>query len=111
MDGSGKETKELSLNPKSPVARVPARLVELGDQRIAEMDAAGIDMQILSLNAPGVEQLDKEEAVRYARETNDYLASAIDAYPKRFAGFAALPLRNRKLQRRNWSARSNNFIL
>jgi uncharacterized protein len=31
------------------------QLCDLGDNRIAEMDRAGIDMQIVSLTAPGVE--------------------------------------------------------
>ena len=38
------------------------------------MDAAGIDMQVLSLVSPGTEQLDAAEAVAVAREANDYLA-------------------------------------
>jgi len=36
------------------------RLFELGDKRVAEMDAAGIDMQVPSLNSPGVEQSESE---------------------------------------------------
>ena len=41
------------------------------------MDAAGIDVQVLSLNSPGVEQLDPEEARKVAKETNDFLADAV----------------------------------
>ena len=55
------------------------------------MDAAGIDMQILSLTAPGVEQLQADEAVALARSTNDHLAQTVQRHPDRFAGFAALP--------------------
>lgn len=55
------------------------------------MDAAGIDMQVLSLTAPGVDQLDATEAVKLARETNDILADAVRRHPSRFAGFATLP--------------------
>jgi predicted TIM-barrel fold metal-dependent hydrolase len=55
------------------------------------MDAAGIDVQVLSLTPPGVEQLDAPEAVAIARESNDYLAEAVRRHPSRFAGFAALP--------------------
>jgi uncharacterized protein len=55
------------------------------------MDAAGIDMQIVSLTAPGVEQLGAAEAISLAAETNDFVADAIKKYPARFGGFAALP--------------------
>lgn len=55
------------------------------------MDAAGIDMQVLPLTAPGVEQLDAAEAVALARDANDRLADAVRRHPHRFAGFAALP--------------------
>jgi uncharacterized protein len=67
------------------------QLRDIADQRIAAMDAAGIDMQVLSLTAPGVEQLEASEAVAMARESNDYMAAAVQQHPDRFAGFAALP--------------------
>jgi uncharacterized protein len=67
------------------------KLCDLGEGRIAEMDAAGIDVQVLSLTSPGVEQLDATEAMALAREENDRLADAVSRYPSRFAGFAALP--------------------
>jgi len=67
------------------------QLCDLDAQRIAAMDAAGIDMQVLSLTAPGVEQLDATEAVPFAREVNNHLAEAVRRHPDRFAGFAALP--------------------
>jgi predicted TIM-barrel fold metal-dependent hydrolase len=65
---------------------------DLGDGRIAAMDEAGIDLAVLSLAAPGVEQLDGPEAVLLARECNDELAAAVERYPDRLAGFAALPI-------------------
>ncbi|QOZ44728.1 amidohydrolase [Bradyrhizobium sp. CCBAU 53340] len=70
------------------------RLMNIGDARIAEMDAAGIDMQVLSLNSPGVEQADASEAIACARDANDYLAAAIKAHPTRLAGFASLPIQS-----------------
>jgi hypothetical protein len=66
-------------------------LCDLDDRRIADMDAARIDVQVLSLTSPGVEQLEAAEAVALARETNDRLADAVRRHPSRFAGFAALP--------------------
>ena len=67
------------------------RLLDLGDKRIAEMDAAGIDMQVVSLNAPGVEQAEPEDAISVAREANDVLAEAVKKHPTRFAALATLP--------------------
>jgi uncharacterized protein len=71
--------------------RLVEQLTDVGDGRIAEMDAAGIDVQVLSLTAPGLEQLDAAEAAALAREANDYLADAVRRHPDRLAGFAALP--------------------
>jgi predicted TIM-barrel fold metal-dependent hydrolase len=68
------------------------QLQGVGSGRIAEMDAAGIDMQVLSLNAPGVEQADVVEQVAIARESNDFLADVVKKYPTRFAAFASLPI-------------------
>jgi predicted TIM-barrel fold metal-dependent hydrolase len=65
---------------------------DLGDGRIAAMDGAGIDLAVLSLAAPGVEQLDGAEAVGLARDCNEELAAAVARHPDRLAGFAALPI-------------------
>jgi uncharacterized protein len=65
---------------------------DLGDGRIAAMDDAGIDVAVLSLAAPGVEQLDGPAAIRLARACNDELAAAVGQYPDRLAGFATLPI-------------------
>lgn len=67
------------------------QLCDLGERRIAEMDAVGIGVQVLSLTSPGVEQLQAAEAVKVARESNNILADAVRRYPTRFAGFAVLP--------------------
>jgi uncharacterized protein len=79
----------------APVTPSAAKLVDiasdLGERRIADMDAAGIDVQVLSLNAPGVEQLEQAVAVEVARDSNDILADAVKRHPTRFAGFASLP--------------------
>ncbi len=69
-----------------------AALGDVGDARIAAMDEAGVDLAVLSLAAPGVEQMDGPAAVQTARECNDELAAAVRRYPDRLAGFAALPI-------------------
>ena len=77
-------------------AHMPAKLVEqlldIGDARVAAMDAAGVDVQALSLTSPGVEQLEVEDAKQVARDTNDALAEAVRRHPTRFFGLAALPV-------------------
>lgn len=65
-------------------------LLDLGATRIASMDAAGVDMQVLSLTAPGVNGLDAAEANAIAMSVNDELHAAISANPERLAGLAAI---------------------
>ena len=77
--------------PDSPLAKIQAKLDDLGAQRLADMDAGGIDVQVVSHGAPGTEQLEPENAAPLAREANDYLARSIGAHPGRLAGFATLP--------------------
>jgi predicted TIM-barrel fold metal-dependent hydrolase len=92
LAGPGKEFSERLRNSGARGARIYEELQDIGDKRIANMDAAGIDMQVLSLNAPGVEQADVADQISIARESNDFLAEAIKKHPKRFAGLAILPI-------------------
>lgn len=66
------------------------RLLDLDEGRIAEMDSAGIDVAVLSLVAPGADHLSGAIGTRVARLANDGLAAAVDRYPDRLMGFAAL---------------------
>lgn len=92
FDGPASFVKQRAQKIGGRYSLVLDRLCDLGAKRISEMDAAGIDMQILSLSAPGVEQMENPaDAIAMARSTNDYLHDAIKAHPTRFAGFAALP--------------------
>lgn len=75
----------------APYPALADLLCDLDQRRLAAMDAAGIDMQVLSLTAPGVEQLDGPAAVELARASNDHVAAAVRRHPQRFAAFAALP--------------------
>jgi uncharacterized protein len=79
------------LDVAAGLALLIDQLCDIGEGRIANMDAAGIDVQVLSLTAPGVEQLDAAETVAFARVTNDTLAEAVHRHPDRLPGFAALP--------------------
>lgn len=70
---------------------VAAELLDLGDSRIAAMDKAGIDMQVLSLTAPGPQGYPAEAAIAIARDTNDAAYEAVKRHPDRFAAFCAVP--------------------
>lgn len=90
LDGPGREMKETPGH--FGAGDIVKKLLDIGDGRVKEMDAAGIDVQVLSLTYPGVQQLEAAKAVKLARETNDYLAAAIGRHPGRFAGFVVLPV-------------------
>ena len=92
LAGPGREFSERLRNSGARGARIYEQLQDIGDKRIAEMDAAGIDMQVLSLNAPGVEQAEVAEQISIASESNDFLAEAVKKHPKRFAGLCSLPM-------------------
>jgi predicted TIM-barrel fold metal-dependent hydrolase len=90
FDGPGRQFKEQALKSGRNTEFFD-RLSDIGDKRIAEMDAAGIDMQVLSLQFPGTEQLEAAEALALTKEANDYLGAAVKQHPMRFAGLACLP--------------------
>ena len=69
-------------------------ITDLDAARIAHMDEAGIDMQVLSLTSPGVQVFDADTAVSYARSANDYLAEAVRRHPTRFVGLTAIAPQN-----------------
>ena len=71
--------------------RTASALQDLGEARLADMDAAGIDMQVLSLNQPGCQRLEGAAAIAVATAANDRLRQVIDGRPDRFQGFAAIP--------------------
>jgi predicted TIM-barrel fold metal-dependent hydrolase len=92
LDGPDRRLKARAQQLGGRFAALVAQLLDIGDGRIAAMDAAKVDVQAVSLTAPGVEQLEVEEAKSFARETNAALAGAIRRHPTRFFGLAALPI-------------------
>jgi 2,3-dihydroxybenzoate decarboxylase len=77
------------------IEHVMARLPDVEDLRLPDMDANGVAMQALSLTVPGIEaDPDAQRAVDNARYVNDSLAEIVHAHPDRFAAFAALPLQD-----------------
>jgi predicted TIM-barrel fold metal-dependent hydrolase len=63
-------------------------------KKLRDMDAAGVDMALLSVNMPGPERLAPELAVEGARIGNDYLANLGARHPGRFLGLASLPMQD-----------------
>jgi predicted TIM-barrel fold metal-dependent hydrolase len=81
----------MSSEASSPMAARLAKLDDVGEQRLADMDAGGIDVQVLSHTVPATEQLAPEQAVSLASQANDHLAAALASFPDRLAAFATLP--------------------
>ena len=74
---------------------VKSRVLDIQDRRLREMDANGIELMLLSLNAPAVQAIpDKARAAEVARKANDYLAEEVRKRPDRFAGLAALAMQD-----------------
>ena len=91
--------------PGSPLSHLPVkpevvadwqrRLADFTEFRLPEMDAHGVDMQVLSLTSPGIQmQPDPKVAVADARMANDFLAAIIAEHPWRFGGLAAVALQD-----------------
>ena len=68
------------------------RLEDLGEGRIAAMDAQGIDISILALTPPGTHPLPPEEALRLSRAANDTASAAADKNPTRLRTLSTLPM-------------------
>lgn len=69
------------------------RLLDTGQGRLASMDAAGIDLQVLSLAAIGADKLAPSEQTAVIRGVHDELAAAVKRNPDRFRGFASPALK------------------
>jgi 2,3-dihydroxybenzoate decarboxylase len=74
--------------------QVEEKLVDTGSKRIEEMDASGVNVQVLSLANPGVEQFEPSDGTAMARQTNDELSEIIQKHPGRYVGLAALAPQN-----------------
>jgi len=71
------------------------RLLDMQDYRLAQMDAHGMEMMILSLNAPAIQAIPHTPtAIQIARKSNDFLAAEVKKRPDRFQAFAALAMQD-----------------
>lgn len=84
--------RSMGYAPDSPMGRRLRKLDDMDGQRLADMDAAGIDVQVISHSHPTPAEFPPEQAVELAQSANDYLAKAVAANRSRFAAFAALPM-------------------
>lgn len=81
--------------PKEVWPKFSAGILDLMDARLNLMDENGMDVMVLSLNAPSIQAIyNKKEAIAVAQKANDIMADAMARHPKRFMGLAALPLQD-----------------
>jgi predicted TIM-barrel fold metal-dependent hydrolase len=89
-----KATTPAGHTPLPYFAQLQPKLLDLGAGRIAAMDEASIDLQVLSCIPMGFDALPAATATPLSRDVNDELAAAIRAHPTRLAGFAMLALKD-----------------
>lgn len=77
-------------SPSARALQIIEKLQWLDERRIADMDASGIDVHVLSLTSPGAQIFDAATATALARSSNDQLAEAIRRHPQRFVGLTAV---------------------
>jgi len=78
------------LGDKPRATALARRIQTLGGERLADMDASGIAMQLVLLTAPGVQVFDAPTGTALARECNDELLDSVRRHPDRYAGLAAI---------------------
>jgi predicted TIM-barrel fold metal-dependent hydrolase len=91
-------------------------LLDLDAGRLANMDASGVDMHVLSLGLPGVQLFEADQAVALARLSNDRLSEAIRRHPTRFAGLASFAPQNplqaaKEMERSIHTLKLNGFLV
>ena len=67
---------------------IDRHLVDLDADRLPRMDKADVDVQVLSLTTPAVQNLAPAASVALARDVNDLIAATVRRRPDRFDGFA-----------------------
>lgn len=81
------------------------------DRKLRDMDSAGIDISILSVNMPGPEMLAPQLRLEGAKICNDYMAEVVKEHPDRFAGLACLPWQDIPLAIREMERAKNDLNL
>ena len=109
-------TSTAPVNRDAFARQLLPRLLDLEQLRLAEMDANGVDMHLLSLATPGVQMLDRDSAVSLATLANDRLTETIRRHPMRFAGLASFapqdpPAAAKEMERVINTLKLNGFIV
>lgn len=88
------KTDFVAMNPEK-ASEFQTRLLDFDDLRVKAMDEAGIEISVLSLTDPGIQGIaDTKTAIQQSSKTNAFLAEQISKNPKRFRGFACLPMQD-----------------
>ncbi|KAH8204798.1 hypothetical protein TruAng_000987 [Truncatella angustata] len=82
---AAEDVKSLYSEQLGNIPELAAKLGDLGPLRLHSMDESNVSIQVIS-HGPGALRTSQCKAA------NDQLASAVKAYPDRFAGFAVLPV-------------------
>ena len=117
--GSNLDLRLLSTIYDAPSGTPPRFLPELLDleaQRLADMDRNGVEMQLLSLTAPGVQMFDANTGTSLAILANDRLAEVVRRHPSRFAALASFAPQDprravQEMERAIKTLRFNGFIV
>ena len=89
------------FSPKEDWPELKARLLDIQDRRLREMDSHCIEVMLLSLNAPAVQAIPNlKHAEELSGRANDFLAEQVQRRPQRFRGLAALPMQDPDLAAR-----------
>src|SRR5690606_18291949 len=87
--------------PENSWTELSKRLLDIQEYRLRQMDENGMEMMLLSLNAPAVQAIhETKKAHDIATRANDFLAEQVAKRPDRFQGLAALPLQDPELATR-----------
>ena len=87
LDG---DERDMAVGQTTP-PDIQRRLLDCGDERVRMMDESGVDVQVLSITTPGVQNLAPDDAVALAARTNNRAAEVVRSRPDRFQAFATLP--------------------
>ncbi|HEY7246489.1 MAG TPA: amidohydrolase family protein [Xanthobacteraceae bacterium] len=90
------QASEQAQSMPAVVRNAGERMTHIGKARLADMDRAGISLQVVSKAGshmgPSADMFDGGEAIAFARDFNDGLVREIAKHPTRFAAFAHLPM-------------------
>jgi 5-carboxyvanillate decarboxylase len=102
--------------PTGTQPRFLAELLDLEGQRLVDMDRNGVDVQLLSLTAPGVQMFDAATATSLAMVANDRMAEIVRRHPARYAALATFAPQDpgravKEMERATKSLKFNGFIV